>query len=595
MITVLKVKMNNAQSHLRYGLNKTGLFFKKGWERFKALKRTHQVMAVVMFVALIVFASWGTWFYMQVTTSPSHLFDDFPDQYDPGGFAWEAWDAQNYFDQNIINVVLLGFDRNQARESDYTAFRTDSIKVISINFNKKKANIINIPRDIYIQIHDTSVMDKIGHAYVYGFYSIRLEKESHLQGIQYSLKTISNVLAGVPLNYYVALDMDAVVKLVDSIGGVEFNVEEDIYNRGRIWVPAGHQVLDGEKYLRYLRSREDGGDIGRVNRQTELLLATLDHFKRQGLFIQVPALYNASKDLVDTNLNSQQIVSLALFARNLSAKDIETFTISGRGQSKDGVYYMAMNQAKRSEIIKEVFDIHFEAPPDEVLKDTTPASPRSLAIDYLTNEADQKGLLLTWEPGDRFNLAYNLYRTVNDQDEELLSRGIEEEKFWDLEISPGNSYSYRLVAVNRRAVSSPVSASFEVKEKFPEPPKSFAAWMDGQNVTLTWEAGDKNTTGFHLVRQDGYGKEKVLLDGEMLFVYEDKSLPPGKYTYKIFAVNTAGFFSDFVGTAVVIDDEFESDPEVPEDPEPDPDPPEEPDPDPEDPEDPEDPDPPEDP
>ena len=582
MITVLKVKMNNAQSHLRYSLNKTGLFFKKGWERFKALKKPHQVMAVVMFVALIGFASWGTWFYMQVT-SPSRLFDDLPDQYDPGGFAWEAWDAQNYFDQNIINVVLLGFDRNEDREDQYYAFRTDSIKVFSINLDKGKAGIINIPRDIYIKIADTNTMDKVAHAYPLGFRYGGNEDDPHQNGIRYSLQSISNVLAGLPLKYYVALDMDAVVKLVDSIGGVEFTVEEDVYFKGRVWVPEGHQILDGKHYLRYLRSREDGGDIGRVNRQTELLLATLDHFKKQGLFTQVPALYNAYQDLVNTNLNSQQIVSLALFARNLSAKDIETFTISGRGQSQDGVYYMVMNQAKRSEIIKEVFGISFEPPPDEVLTDTTPAPPRSLAIDFLSNQAGQKGLLLTWEPGDRFNLAYNLYRKVNGQDEVLLAEGIEEEKFWDLEVSPGKVYSYRLVAVNRRAVSSPVSISFEVKAEFPAPPQSFEAHVDGKNVTLTWNAGDQATTGFRLVRQDGSNQETVLIDGEMLFSYDDKSLPPGKYTYKVVAINRFGVHSDPVVKTVEIGGSSDpDDPGDPEDPEPDPedpeDPPEDPDP-----------------
>ena len=77
----------------------------------------------------------------------------------------------------------------------------------------------------------------------------------------------------MPLHYYVTVDMDAVVELVDSVGGIKFNVPYDVIDKdGVLQIPKGERILDGEKYLHYLRNREVGGDIGRMQRQLQELV-----------------------------------------------------------------------------------------------------------------------------------------------------------------------------------------------------------------------------------------------------------------------------------------------------------------------------------
>ncbi len=520
--------------------------------KFSSLPRRQQ-MGVFLLCVVILMATWYVWFYYQIS-KPSDLFNGVPDDFKGEDFDWDAWDVESYFDQNIVNVVLLGFDQNESRAEEASTFLTDSIKVVSINFDKGQASIINIPRDIYVKIADTDIMDKINHAYYYG---TRYGKgdDRHQNGIAYSLKSISNVLGGIPLKYYVTVDMDGVIELVDSIGGVEFTVEEDVYFKGRIWVEKGHQVLDGVKYLRYLRSREDGGDVGRVNRQTELLLATLDHFNNQGLFKQIPTLYNVYDDLLDTNLSNKQIVSMALYARNLKKDDIHTHTITGSNQFRNGIYYMVMNQSKRSDIIKAVFGLDFPEQPSEQLTDTIPAPPKALAGDYLLNASGQRGLLLTWSSGDRFNIEYNLYRRLNSGDDELIAQGLEEEKYWDTDVIRGSVYHYRLEAVNRRVVSESVHLEKEINEERPLKPVGFQASSHAGQVSFTWNAGDQKTVGFRLVRKSSNTPDKLLLDNVLTYEFQDDNLSPGEYTYHLVAVDSGGFFSEAFTLRVVLEGE----------------------------------------
>ena len=180
----------------------------------------------------------------------------------------------------------------------------------------------------------------------------------------------------MPLHYYVTVDMDAVVELVDSVGGIKFNVPYDVIDKdGVLQIPKGERILDGEKYLHYLRNREVGGDIGRMQRQTELLLATLDHFRKEGLIKNIPVLYEAYQELIDTNLSNQQIIALALYAGRINKEQIISYTLSGSGQSQNGIYYMVLDTEKIAHVMQDVFGVKYTPPAPQRLTDTTPLHP----------------------------------------------------------------------------------------------------------------------------------------------------------------------------------------------------------------------------
>ncbi len=438
---------------------------RKVLNRFLLLKTPYK-LAVIILLAALTFTGCASW-YLSHLSRPEDLFENDFKPEPSEEFDWDDWDVDTYFSQNIVNVVLLGFDKNESREDEYSVFRTDTVKVVSINFDLEKISIINIPRDIYTKIGDTSTKDKINHSYFYG-YRYGEGTDHHANGLAYTLGSVSNILGSIPFKYYVAVDMDGVIDLVDAIEGVPFEVPFDVYSKsGQLLVRQGHQVLDGKKYLDYLRTRLVGGDIGRVDRQTDLLLATLEHIKSKGLFKQLPVFYSYYQQLLDTNLSNKQVISLALYLRNISKDKIDVYTLTGFDQSSDGVYYMTMDQTKRAEIIKAVFGLEFPVKAQQTLRDTVPKEPKNFSCSIITTETGNRGVELSWQPGDKYNLLYRLYRVTGE--EETLLAETEDAGYVDLDVQAGGTYYYRLEAVNRRETSPSLTLQVYVDPVEPPP------------------------------------------------------------------------------------------------------------------------------
>jgi LCP family protein required for cell wall assembly len=447
----------------------SGHFVQRMWQKFKRWRRPQQVLAVILLLLIPALCS-GVWYYYRLTR-PAALFPDpplpTPNEEKPPEV---NWDVENYFSKNIVNIVLLGFDGSEARDKIYSVYRTDTIKVVSINFDEDQVHIIDIPRDSYVRIADTPTYDKINHAYYFG-YKYGPGDDSHAGGINYTLSSISNLLGGLPFHYYVSVDMDAVVKMVDAIGGVKFDVPYDVYDtKGKLRITKGEQILKGKDYLWYLRTRSVGGDIGRVNRQTELLLATLEHLRNEGLIKNIPTLYNTYQELIDTNLSNQQIISLAMYLGKLGRGAIKQHTLKGGGQSRDGIYYMVLDRHIISTVMRDVFGIDYTPPYQEPLTDTIPKAPTAFAAGVVSQDGRFR-IDLSWRAGDSHNLAYNLYRSVNGREEVLLAGKLEDTAYTDLDVSPGSSYRYRLEAVNHRVVSDSVAVSIHIDAQAPPDPQ----------------------------------------------------------------------------------------------------------------------------
>ncbi len=83
-------------------------------------------------------------------------------------------DVNDQFNQNIINIMLVGFDKDEVRSKEGNIFRTDTNIVLTINLEKKTIDIISIPRDSYVSIANTKGMDKFNSAYGHGYLNRQL-------------------------------------------------------------------------------------------------------------------------------------------------------------------------------------------------------------------------------------------------------------------------------------------------------------------------------------------------------------------------------------------------------------------------------------
>lgn len=218
----------------------------------------------------------------------------------------------------------------------------------------------------------------------------------------FSLQTVSNVLGGIPIHYYVSVDMYSIIELVDAMGGVYYEVEETIYDLhwdvGRVLVPEGPQIMDGKTYLRYLQYRDNktSQDYGRIDRQMNLLRETYFYLREKGRITDIPTTYRIYKDYVETDLTYKQIAALAFYANSVDISDdnLHFYTIKGGGQMKDGIWYQVIDQNQRVQIVKDVFGIDIDPWPPIVLKD----SPEYLEEQERKRRLEEMGLEEGEEP-----------------------------------------------------------------------------------------------------------------------------------------------------------------------------------------------------
>lgn len=230
-----------------------------------------------------------------------------------------------------VNILLLGIDE---RESEEGPWRTDTMLVVSVDPLTKSAGMLSIPRDLWVPIPGygegrINTANYLGDAYDYPGGGTALA----MRTMQYNL--------GVPVHYYVRIDFQGFVELINLIGGIDVYVQHEIndptypdahYGYDPLYVPAGWVHMDGELALKYARTRHSGrGDFDRAQRQQQVLMAILDKVTRLNLLPQLlpqaPQMWQTLSSSVQTDLTPDQIVRLANLATQIPKENIRTAVI----------------------------------------------------------------------------------------------------------------------------------------------------------------------------------------------------------------------------------------------------------------------------
>ncbi len=267
-------------------------------------------------------------------------------------------DADRDFMKNRVNVLLLGWDQSPEREEEGSAlyrdeknnFRSDVIMLMTADFDKNTLTLISVPRDSYVPIYNTKGRWKVNAAFAKG-------GSAEGDGFTYAQKTISNLL-GVPVDYYMGVDMTGMKAVVDAMGGVDYDVDVKITLNGRV-LEKGYQHLTGQQVLDYCRARKGiSTDVGRADRQQRMLFAIFEQMKSRKQLSNIPNIYLSVKDYVHTNLNFSQIAALTMFSMELEMDDLYRYTLEGEYIS--GVYnasFYVLDNEKLVRLIKDVFGI----------------------------------------------------------------------------------------------------------------------------------------------------------------------------------------------------------------------------------------------
>jgi len=257
----------------------------------------------------------------------------------------------------IINIALFGLDR---RSKDEPA-RSDSIMILSIDKRHNKIKMSSIMRDTYVKINGHGET-KINHAYAFG-------------GPLLAIRTL-NENFDLDIRDYVAVDFFNAEALIDAMGGVTIDVNEEeigllnkyaesVATSEKKSVPAistpGPQTLNGLQAVAYSRIRyTDGGDFVRTERQRTVLSAMLA--KLQSLKpTEIPSAVSNLLPFSETSINSIDIMKLGskVITTKKMVLEQQRFPLDGycRGKTIDGVWYLVADiEATVEQLHKFVYE-----------------------------------------------------------------------------------------------------------------------------------------------------------------------------------------------------------------------------------------------
>ena len=226
-----------------------------------------------------------------------------------------------------FTILLMGVD-SEDEEIAGSSFNGDSLILITFNPENLNATILSIPRDTYVPItcFAGKAKSKITHAAWYGE--------------ECMMNTIEN-FTGINIDYFVKINFKGVVKVVDTLGGVEVDVpysfceqnSERKFGNDTVYVDAGLQTLNGEKALAFSRNRHTwpaycgakysnyvSNDFIRGQNQQTVLKAILNKIKEKGNLQTIYKLLDVVSNSMETNMSTNEILSLYNVAKDVIAK-----------------------------------------------------------------------------------------------------------------------------------------------------------------------------------------------------------------------------------------------------------------------------------
>ena len=219
-----------------------------------------------------------------------------------------------------FNVYISGIDVDGPIA---TNSRSDVNIIMTVNPNTKKILLTTTPRDYYVQIPDISgeQRDKLTHAGIYG--------------VDASMRTLEQ-LYGIDISYYARVNFSSLVKIVDTLGGVDVDSDFDFDAQGYHF-QKGMNHLDGKQALAFSRERYsfEEGDNQRGKDQEKVLTAILNKAMSPAILSNASALIADVSDSVQTNMTQEEMAKFIKMQLNDGASwTIESQAASGNGDTQ---------------------------------------------------------------------------------------------------------------------------------------------------------------------------------------------------------------------------------------------------------------------
>ena len=229
------------------------------------------------------------------------------------------------------NIMIMGVD---SREDDVG--RSDTLMVATIDPKKDQASLLSLPRDTRVKIKNHG-FDKINHAYAFG-------------GHELTKDTVENFL-GVTLDHYIIIDTHAFQRIIDTIGGIDIDVEKRMYYEDPwdddgglvINLQPGMQHMDGKTAITYVRYRDEEGDLGRIQRQQKFMKAIFDKIASPAIIMKIPSIIKEVSNSIKTDMSIRQMIEFAGTIKESQKNGLKTDMVPGKPLYIDEISYWIPN------------------------------------------------------------------------------------------------------------------------------------------------------------------------------------------------------------------------------------------------------------
>lgn len=255
-------------------------------------KRRRRIRAVLLILLLVVAVVLGVKALIRAPKAPETAYSE----------------AMGGRKDGVYTILLFG--------EDTSSHNTDTIMLMTADTKNKTCNVVSIPRDTMVNVSWST--KKINSVYM----------NQGLEGLREQVQNIT----GIQPDFYVKVDWAAIGGLVDAIGGVEYEVPNDMnYDDPaqdlHIHLSAGQQKLNGDQAMQLVRWRKnnDGtsnsvGDIGRIDIQQDFLKSVARQTLKISNIFRLPALIGVFQDSVESDLS---FANLLWFGTQFLGPDLE--------------------------------------------------------------------------------------------------------------------------------------------------------------------------------------------------------------------------------------------------------------------------------
>ena len=309
---------------------------KKKRKKQPHISRGERLCRSLLTLTMTLGALWGAW--QLIAPKPAIADNTPPVRLDGADAEQTAAPADDAYKRkpDCWTFLLVGMDKGGGN--------TDTLMLVTYDAAARTVSVGSIARDTRVDVERK--LKKINAAYAYG----------KMEGL---LEEVGKTF-GVPIDYYLRVNINGFVRLVDAVGGVDFDVPcnmdyDDPYQDLSIHYAKGTRHLSGQQALEVCRFRQnnDGsgyGDGGRQQTQRGVLTAVvkkaLANPGKLNEYVQIAA------DNLDTNLSFGNLVWFATKALSLDTENVRMMSMPCEWHSP----YMYLDPDATLEMVNEYFN-----------------------------------------------------------------------------------------------------------------------------------------------------------------------------------------------------------------------------------------------